>query len=367
MPVEIGVWRIDAGLEAVPSAKLDFESRLEEILQKDISIASPSWMVIGRQVATDFDKRIDLLAIDVSGNLVVIELKRDRTYRDIVAQTLDYGSWVNTLRDDDIARIYDEYRQRHHPSDPDKSLDQAFCERFGVKAIPDELNASHELVIVAADLDPATERVVNYLSEVHQVGINAVFFRVFRDGEREYLTRAWLVEPTGTRSTGGGGGAKPNREWNGEYYCSFGGNRSWEDAVNYGYFSAGGGSWYSQTLQLLGPDDRIWVNVPGSGYVGVGIVKSEPMPIEEFTVSKEDGRQIPITNLPIGIPGYKRSDEDPEKAEYMVAVEWLATVPVEKAIKEKGFFGNQNSVARPKSEKWDYTVSRLKRRFGVDD
>ena len=27
------------------------------------------------------------------------------------------------------------------------------------------------------------------------VNINAVFFRVFKDGDREYLTRAWLREP----------------------------------------------------------------------------------------------------------------------------------------------------------------------------
>ena len=37
----------------------------------------------------------------------------------------------------------------------------------------------------------------------------------------------------------------------------------------------------------------------------------------------------------------------------------------EYAIKEKGFFGNQNSVARPTALKWDYTVQRLKKHFGV--
>jgi hypothetical protein len=30
-----------------------------------------------------------------------------------------------------------------------------------------------------------------------------------------------------------------------------------------------------------------------------------------------------------------------------------------------GFFGNQNTVARPKSSKWRHTVERLKQRFGV--
>ena len=48
------------------------------------------------------------------------------------------------------------------------------------------------------------------------------------------------------------------------------------------------------------------------------------------------------------------------------AVNWIKTVPLNEAIKEKGFFGNQNSVAAPKAPKWDHTVQRLKQRFGIE-
>jgi len=34
-------------------------------------------------------------------------------------------------------------------------------------------------------------------------------------------------------------------------------------------------------------------------------------------------------------------------------------------IHETGFFGNQNSVCRPRAKKWDYTVERLKKRWGI--
>ena len=51
--------------------------------------------------------------------------------------------------------------------------------------LPDELNASHELVIVAARLDSSTERIVRYLAAEYGARINALFFRVFKDGERE--------------------------------------------------------------------------------------------------------------------------------------------------------------------------------------
>ena len=83
-----------------------------------------------------------------------------------------------------------------------------------------------------------------------------------------------------------------------------------------------------------------------------------------MTVDAE-GRNVPITQLPIEAAQLTRFADDPDKAEHLVRVNWLKTVPLAEAIKEKGFFGNQNSVARPKDPKWDYTVQRLKKHFGV--
>ena len=67
-------------------------------------------------------------------------------------------------------------------------------------------------------------------------------------------------------------------EWNGEYYANFfeakgegpGGQklRSWDDARKYGFLSAGGGRCYWHPLLLLSPGDRVWVNMPGCGFVG---------------------------------------------------------------------------------------------------
>lgn len=55
-------------------------------------LLSEEWMLIGRQESTELGGRIDLLAIAPDASLVLIELKRDRTPRDVVAQALDYAS-----------------------------------------------------------------------------------------------------------------------------------------------------------------------------------------------------------------------------------------------------------------------------------
>lgn len=378
MPLELGIWRIDGSAATpLPRAEMDLESRLEELLARDISIASPDWLVIGRQVPTPWGKRIDLLAIDRDGKLVVLELKRNKTEREVVAQALDYGSWVRSLRAEDIAPIFNEYCRRRGGPEPTPSIDEVFCSRFNVKEMPEELNERHELVIVGSSFDPATERIVTYLADEYGVNINAVFFRVFKDGEREFLARAWLREPTETDASTPTGGTPIPRpvvphaktDWNGEYYVSFGHDdrRHREDARKFGFVSAGGGLWYSNTLDYLEPGDRVWVNVPGTGYVGVGIVQGKKRPVQDFTVPGPHGASIPILEADTKAKDMGGDLSNPEKAEYFVPVQWIKTVPLSEAVREKGFFGNQNSVARPRDAKWTYTIDRLKQRFELHD
>jgi RecB family endonuclease NucS len=122
MPVELGVWRIDGQLTRVPAIPLDLESRLEDILDREIGIANSEWMIVGRQVITPHGGRVDLLAIDRDGNLVILELKRSHMARDIVTQVLDYGSWISSLRAEEIAPIFNEYRKKRFHEEPSLSI-----------------------------------------------------------------------------------------------------------------------------------------------------------------------------------------------------------------------------------------------------
>ena len=46
-------------------------------------------LIIGREVLTDLGGYIDLLGVDRAGNVVVIELKRDKTPKTTIAQAAD--------------------------------------------------------------------------------------------------------------------------------------------------------------------------------------------------------------------------------------------------------------------------------------
>lgn len=85
MPIKVGLWKLGNRLQPVEFTRMDSENRLESVLADDITVVDPGLLLIGRQVPTAFGKFIDLLAVDSDGSLVVIELKRDRTPREVEA------------------------------------------------------------------------------------------------------------------------------------------------------------------------------------------------------------------------------------------------------------------------------------------
>ena len=84
------------------------------------------------------------------------------------------------------------------------------------------------------------------------------------------------------------------------------------------------------------------------------------VPYQEFMTS-ENGASKPLTEVEIEAP--EMFDE--AHGEKIVAVDWIRTVEFHDSVSELGFFGNQNTVARPRDEKWAFTVGRLKELWGV--
>ena len=372
MPVEMGMWRIDGETaKRLTSASLPNEATLEAYLEQDPSLLGERMLVIGRQVHTMHGKFIDLLAMDAEGNLHVLELKRDKTPRDVVAQVLDYGSWVSTLDRDAIIE-----QANSHLSVP---FETAFAEVFGTSA-PDELNDSLQLTIVATDLDPSSERIVTYL-RTFGVPVNAVFFSYLEDDGRRYLARSWLAREDESE-TGSTAYAKKTRgkqaPWNGlDWYVSFGeepGGRQWSDGRTYGFVAAGGDPWYSRTLRNVPVGGRVNVCIPGLGYVAIGEVTGPARRFDEMIVIV-DGYEVLLKDQPLKGRYIHTKDEaqnsagvgasvSDDVAEWVVPVQWLTTVPATEAFWEKGMFANQNSACKLRQE---FTLDRLAQHFRLGE
>jgi len=262
MPIEVGIWRINGTPQRVHFSTIEDEARLEGVLKADIGILDPDLMLIGSQIPTAFGKFIDLLGIDAEGGLTVIELKRNRTPREVVAQLLDYASWVQNLTYEQITAIYAE-------KNGGQPFEQAFSECFDTDP-PESLNEDHKLIVVASDLDSSTERIIGYLSSNFGVPINAVFFRHYEECGNEYLARTWLIDPYQVEAQASKTPAtKRGKEpWNGkDFYVSIGEgpHRSWQDCRRYGFVSAGQSRRFNAPLNNLAPGTRVFAYVPKNG------------------------------------------------------------------------------------------------------
>ncbi len=84
---------------------------LEKWVEEDPDILGEELMVL----TTEYDKfdktdeRLDLLALDKEGNLVVVELKRDDSGKTMELQAIKYAAYCSTLTFDDIVELHQEY------------------------------------------------------------------------------------------------------------------------------------------------------------------------------------------------------------------------------------------------------------------
>lgn len=357
MPIEVGIWRIDKEIERIDFSSIETEEKLEAVLQDHIELLDPDLMIIARQQQTAFGKFIDLLGIDSQGDLVIIELKREKTPRNVVGQLLDYASWAQSLTYEDITSIFSEYN-------PGKVFEQKFSEKFDTDP-PERLNENHRLIVVSSELDNSTERIIDYLSSGFGVPINAVFFRYFKDNGGEYLSRTWLIDPNQAEVQSSKAPRRKKEVWNGrDWYVSLGvsPHRAWEDCQKYGFVSAGQGKWYSNTLHHLPIGGRVFVCVPKNGYVGVGIVKEKAVRVKDYKVAMN--LDLPILEAELTAPKMDENADNEELSEYLVRIDWIKTVPLDQPIWEKGMFANQNSACKLRNK---FTIERLSALFNLDD
>lgn len=363
MAVEMGLWRVEGDkLSRIVPTAIGLELQLENYVESDPAVLGTPLLIVGRQVPTSYGGFIDLLAVDETGAVHVIELKRDKTPREVTAQTLDYGSWVSALSRAEIGAIFEAYR-------PGVALEEAFADAFN-ETLPEEVNGTQVFTIVAASVDPATERIVRFLNEAFGVPINVVFFRHFTDNGATYLARTWLVgnESGGQASAAAGARQTKTREvWNGrDWYVSFGESptgRQWSDGAKYGFVSGGGGEWFSRTLRNLKPGARVFACIPKVGYVGVGTVTGEARPFDQAVI-EVDGAVTPVRDLELNGTYRHSGDMDESLAEWVVPVEWTHTVPRDEGFWRTGMFANQNTVAKLRQQ---FTIEQVTAAFGLED
>lgn len=353
MTLKTSMWRVEASTPTpLTATPLDLEGRLEDLIVADPDLLGPDQLlIIDRQVRTSHGKYLDILAVDEEARLHAIELKKDRTPRDVVAQALDYGWWIRSVTLSAAREIWDQ-RSVEDGVDTDLlDLDQAYEKRFKIELDEETFNAEHKLTIVASTLDTDTPRILEYLADDYAVPINAVLFDHFEDEGREYLSRTWLrapgedeAKPSPKRS-----GRGQRKTWNGrDIFMPLGRaeddptSARWHLGLKYGFVGAGGGAAYWKFLRRIEPGMRIFAYVAQAGYIAVGEATGELRPLEELVVEYE-GQTQRFVDTPDCPHRYMEriNSDDPDLSEYAVPVDWTIKRGLSDAVWEPGMFANQ--------------------------
>lgn len=350
---------------------------LQRLLRDSIEIIAPDTLVIAEEFSSwnDSRRRIDLLAIDKDANLVVIELKRTEDGGHMELQAIRYAAMVSTITFQQAVDAFRKYlTDREDNRDPRQTILE-FLEWDEPQ--DDDFGSDVRIVLASAEFSRELTTAVLWLNE-RDIDIRCVRLRPYGSKEETLLdvqqviplpeAEDYQVKVREKKQVEREARKDKKREpWNGrDFYASFGDgpNRSWEDAVEYGFVSASGGSFYTKTLYHLEVGSRVFVNIPKTGFVGVAVVTDEAKPITDFKI-QQGGVDVPIMDA-VGIrsPGYATNAEDPELCQHYVQVRWLKHVPKEQAFWVKGLFASQHSACKLRDS---FTINTLTKHFGIED
>lgn len=201
------IYKQDASGKFVPFEQTpfpDLEQKLEDLIEASphIVLEDESIAIFARQPRTSYNKYLDLLGIDKTGATVIIELKRGETPRDVIAQTLEYAAWVDSLTLDQLDEMARDYGAKHGVQL--ESLADLYQKTFSSEQDASEedgpsiteritCNNRQRLVIVAEHVSDEVEQTLRYLRTRYGVDVHGVEFSIHRAGNDIIINTTTVV------------------------------------------------------------------------------------------------------------------------------------------------------------------------------
>lgn len=142
----------------------------------------------------DTRERLDLLALDKAGRLVIIENKLDDTGRDVVWQALKYASYCSNLTTSQIVSIFQRHLDRH-PAPSGERAEEIIAGFLGEEDIDNIiLNEGQEqrIILVAAQFRKEVTATVMWLRG-HGLSITCIKVTPYSMGENLILDAKQII------------------------------------------------------------------------------------------------------------------------------------------------------------------------------
>jgi hypothetical protein len=174
-----------------------FEERknLQEWLANEPSAFGEELLIIQKEFDgfDDTNERLDLLAIDKDGNLVIIENKLDNSGTDVTWQALKYSSYCSTLQKDQIKDIYQKYLERIGSTE---NAEEKIMDFLSVKSFEDaDLNNEQRIIFVAGKYRKEVTSTVLWLRDKYKLNIKCLEVILSKLGNQFLLDIEQIIPP----------------------------------------------------------------------------------------------------------------------------------------------------------------------------
>jgi hypothetical protein len=176
---------LDEALTAVPETSFGAEGVLERndlqrLLRENIAVLDDSLMFIAEEFGdwVDSQRRIDLLCIDKSANLVVVELKRTEDGGHMELQSIRYAAMISQMTFDQLVETLARQRSRHEP-DLDTARSDILDFLNWEEADEEHFGGDTRIVLASADFGKELTTAVLWLIE-RGIDIRCVRLKPYR-------------------------------------------------------------------------------------------------------------------------------------------------------------------------------------------
>jgi hypothetical protein len=189
-------------------SKLDILERqdLEEWVIKKPEILGEDLLVISSELQNyeDINERLDVLALDRDGKLVVIELKRDRADKTTDLQAIKYSSYIATFTAEDIQEEYrDFWKDRRNEEVTPEEVGKTFTDFLSDsdKELRDtekgfiefSLDDKPRIMLAAGNFGKEVTSPVLWLTQEYGVDFTCVELEAFQHQERILINSRQII------------------------------------------------------------------------------------------------------------------------------------------------------------------------------
>lgn len=140
---------------------------------------------------SDTNERLDLLALDESGKLVLIENKLDDSGKDVVWQALKYVSFCATLTKGEICEIYQKYLGA--TGNAAERISEFYDGQEYESLHLNPVEGEQRIILVAANFRKEVTSTVLWLRNYHGVDITCIKVTPYKNEEKLFLDTEQII------------------------------------------------------------------------------------------------------------------------------------------------------------------------------